>query len=377
MSAFRWDAPLLKFCFVKDHYQRSYARSTMMTALSWIQRESVTLAEKAQALSLSAMRQIDTLSNQRWHFFRKLLNQHDFASREFAVNRAFYKLWELLSPSRDLISHPGCLSLHLAEAPGSFVQVLKMMNPDGHAVAVSKPPCSYAEVVTKGKAIPVFSPTVKTLQGTEFHYVDLLSPQALTVLLGLARDVAPAGFDLVTADGGFDEEERYDEKEVLHYKLILSEVICILCTQKQGGTCVLKVFDTFTMTTVSILHLLCQHYESFSIRKPATSRPTNSERYVICHGFLGTKWDSKVLQALLIPELRNGMLLNLDVPQSFVSHIAEIADKLARDQAEAILHVLNFMRSKDGATFIDKRNFNQTKARTFTTWKEQHGYLHT
>src|SRR6478609_2122918 len=109
---------------------------------------------------LTAMSQIDSLSNHRWHFFRKLLNEYDFESREFAVNRAFYKLWEILKLHPDIIP-PGnnnLNSLHLAEAPGSFVQVVKKMFPYADTVAISKPPSSYAEVVRKGRSIPVFNP---------------------------------------------------------------------------------------------------------------------------------------------------------------------------------------------------------------------------
>lgn len=348
--------------------------ANMERPLQWIWGRPQPLADGARMLIQQATERLDSLSNQRWHFFRKLLNKYDFKSRRLAVNRAFYKLWELLSSCRQQLCKPDCVTLHLAEAPGSFVQVIKTINPSGLAVAVSKPPCSYAEVVRKGRAIPTFSPIVTALPGTHFHYLDLASFPALCALKETVSPMAPEGFDLVTADGGFDEKERYNEKEMLHYKLILGEVLSILQTQRIGGSSVLKVFDTFTVTTLSILSLLCQHYETFEIVKPSTSRPTNSERYVVCHGFRGQKWSLSSLEELMRHEIRDGMVLNIDIPDAFRAYVINIAVKLASEQAAAIDSVLIFMRENEGVAFIDKRVFTEGKRKTFSVWKDRFGY---
>lgn len=341
----------------------------------WRTGTPLTYAKEGRKLALAAMQRIDSLNNQRWHFFRKLLNNFDFNSREIAVNRAFYKLWELLAPYRVRLLDKGCCTLHLAEAPGSFVQVVKHMYPEARVVAVSKPPSSYADVVRKGKAIPVFSPEVIKLPGAAFHYVDLLQSSTIRNLAAAMRkSIAPMGFVLITGDGGFDEEEKYDEKEVLHYKLILGEVICMLLLQKLGGTCILKVFDTFTVTTIHILYLLCRHYDSYEIIKPSTSRPTNSERYIICHGFRGSSVVDHELLSLLDTPIHNGMTLNQIIPDSFCAHIESEADRLARDQARAIDDVLSYMSRNEGNGFIDKRDFALGKQRTFTGWKQRYGY---
>ncbi len=345
-------------------------------SLRWVNGEPRGYAEAGRQLALTAMRRIDTLSNQRWHFFRKLLNNYDFSSREIAVNRAFYKLWELLAPHRAKLLHKGCCTLHLAEAPGSFVQVVKTMCESARVVAVSKPPSSYADVVRKGRAIPIFSPEVTILPGADFHYIDLLRGSTIRNLVNkLREDVAPLGFDLITGDGGFDEEERYDEKEVLHYKLILGEVICMLLLQKLGGSCILKVFDTFTVTTAHILYLLCQHYSSHEIIKPRTSRPTNSERYIVCHGFKGTaKRSPEELLVLMDTPLKNGMILNHTIPDTFCAEVEHVADRLAKDQAHSISNVLEYISRNEGSAFIDKRDFAKGKSKTFAGWKELFGY---
>jgi tRNA G37 N-methylase Trm5 len=45
------------------------------------------------------------------------------------------------------------------------------------------------------------------------------------------------------------------------------------------------VFDIFTETSIHLLYLLSLIYDEMYIYKPKTSRPTNSEKYVICKYF--------------------------------------------------------------------------------------------
>lgn len=326
---------------------------------------------------LTAMSQIDTLSNYKWHFFRKLLNEHDFESREVAVNRAFYKLWEILSRFP-----PSCPSttLHLAEAPGSFVQVIKKKFPRSQSVAISKPPSSYADVVKKGKTIPVFDDAVFKLKNCEFYYTDLLKPVNVAYYTNIFRKhpFYRIGFDLITADGGFDEEERYDAKETLHYNLILGEIVFILLNQKKGGMCILKIFESFTDTTIHLLWLLCSTYENFDIVKPSTSRPTNAERYIVCRGFRGNPYPGQNLQDLMRHDIKKGDVLNIGVEPMFVEKMCRLSQVFAEKQIDAINAVMNFVHEKcngrNGSIYIDKRQYSQQKKRSFQEWKTKYCY---
>jgi cap1 methyltransferase len=53
-----------------------------------------------------------------------------------------------------------------------------------------------------------------------------------------------------------------------------------------GGHFVCKLFDVFTPFSVGLLYLLYVCFERITLHKPLTSRPANSERYVICKGRL-------------------------------------------------------------------------------------------
>ena len=53
----------------------------------------------------------------------------------------------------------------------------------------------------------------------------------------------------------------------------------------------MKIFDIININTVNIIYLLSIFYKNIKIIKPHTSRPNNTERYVICSNFIGIEED--------------------------------------------------------------------------------------
>lgn len=117
------------------------------------------------------------------------------------------------------------------------------------------------------------------------------------------RTNEPDGVDLILGDGGFDIEReaskfeeaerpltpttrsfRYQCQEFLSSRLILCQILVALKVLRTGCTFVCKVFDTVTPISAQLLFLLACSFDSLSIFKPVSSRPANSERYLICQG---------------------------------------------------------------------------------------------
>ena len=69
-------------------------------------------------------------------------------------------------------------------------------------------------------------------------------------------------------------------------KLLFAQIAYAVCIQKKGGTFILKIFDCFMQHTVDLIELLASFYEKVYIVKPQTSRYANSEKYIVCIGFL-------------------------------------------------------------------------------------------
>ena len=99
--------------------------------------------------------------------------------------------------------------------------------------------------------------------------------------------------DLVTADGGF-QIENDNEKEEAHLKLFLAETLTAFKVLNKKGSFILKIYDIFTRPTLELLFLLSSVFKTVEIKKPVSSRPANSERYVVCHGFKGYNTDKYV-----------------------------------------------------------------------------------
>jgi 23S rRNA U2552 (ribose-2'-O)-methylase RlmE/FtsJ len=290
------------------------------------------------------MEQIDNIDNNKWHYYRKLVNVYDFNSRKIAFNRAFYKLWEILHIHDNLL-HNVKNSCHLAEAPGSFVQVMNILLPNCKMIAISRPSSLYSDVLKTSHVIPIFSTKIiSSVPSCKFIYMNLLDNSVLDSFTTQYSN----SFDFITADGGIDDQEQYINKEEIHQDLINSEINAILKTLKIGGNCVLKVFDLFHHNTITILWNLCQHFKSFHLIKPCTSRPTNSEKYLICIDFKKN--------------------ITREMPDYFKNYILDHSRFFANIQIQSINYVLKCIHNK---FFIDKKEMYKKKHDVFIKWKRK------
>ncbi|XP_015110560.1 cap-specific mRNA (nucleoside-2'-O-)-methyltransferase 1 [Diachasma alloeum] len=90
------------------------------------------------------------------------------------------------------------------------------------------------------------------------------------------------GVHFMMADGGFSVEGKENIQEILSKQLYLCQCLVALMIVREGGHFVTKLFDLFTPFSVGLVYLLYRCFEKVSVFKPNTSRPANSERYLIC-----------------------------------------------------------------------------------------------
>ena len=159
--------------------------------------------------------------------------------------------------------------------------------------------------------------------------------------------------DFITADGGFDFSYNFNKQEQLSYNILFCEIVTALSIQKIGGSFVCKFFDMYTEITQSLIYLLFTTYNEVYITKPNTSRSANSEKYLVCKGFLGL--DKHYLKKLyiLVNNLRyinkNNMqvhqLFNYEFPNSFINYINHINTLFYENQIINIKNTLNIIES--------------------------------
>jgi hypothetical protein len=88
--------------------------------------------------------------------------------------------------------------------------------------------------------------------------------------------------DLYTSDIGMEmTHDTFEKQETLEAPLHLGQVVCGLHVLRPGGNLVCKTFMFFSPFSISLLYLMSQCFEEFYITKPETSRPLNSEVYVV------------------------------------------------------------------------------------------------
>jgi len=304
------------------------------------------------------------------------------------ISRAFFKLWEILKIFNVANNKDGMNILHLAEAPGSFVQAAiyyrdkysKKSNKDKHYVI---------SINDKSKGVPSLHKLTKSLTKDHSKRVtihgytssdngDLTNEKILFNLQKKMNDKA----DLITADGGFNwTNENFQEQEAI--RLILAEIIGAVMNQKEGGNFILKIFETFTESTIKLIEILNCFYTNIFIYKPYTSRSSNSEKYLVCEKFKKiseTKRKEYIMKLLNIQkkinlqETINGLYVHDIFPDYKISvnirNFFQILNtKLMIEQMKQINKIITYIKSENyfGDEYHQFKN-NQIQAAQY--WEE-------
>jgi len=126
---------------------------------------------------------------------------------------------------------------------------------------------------------------------------DVMDPNMMAYLL----DEFPGRHtvDLYTSDIGIAlRSDEFSDQEELETPLNLGQIVHGLCLLREGGAMVCKMFEFFTPFNMTLLYVISGMFRQFCITKPATSRPANSEIYVVGKGFLGYEKNAATIHAL-------------------------------------------------------------------------------
>jgi hypothetical protein len=99
--------------------------------------------------------------------------------------------------------------------------------------------------------------------------------------LGRGAQTEGQGVHVVMADGGMDVSANYNAQEIFNKQLLLCQAACALAVLRPGGHFVVKAFDLFTPFSAGLVYVLHRFFAGVSVFKPHTSRPANSERYIV------------------------------------------------------------------------------------------------
>jgi len=206
------------------------------------------------------------------------------------LSRSYFKMIEMLGLVEFFtVKSKNLVSAHICEGPGGFVQHFVEQT-----TAVKIPSAVFAMTLRPTKShIPGWRRSIQFIKKypqiqLEYGVDDtgnILNPANQADFC--TKVYKAGGADLFTADGGFDFSVDYKNQELMAFPLLLASFKMGLNSLKAGGTMIIKLFDIYAQATQDLFLGSATFFESFTLYKPATSRPCNSERYFIGRGFLG------------------------------------------------------------------------------------------
>jgi hypothetical protein len=167
--------------------------------------------------------------------------------------------------------------------------------------------------------------------------------------------------NLVTADGGFDYSGNFNGQEIDSCQIIYSECIIALHVLKTKGSFVCKVFDIFSITMIQIIYIISCYFEETYIYKPDTSRPANSEKYLVCKYFKNNITDeTKKILLNIIEEWNNNdinndnsvFFKNIKISSEFIQKLNEYNEKYMNAQIYYLNNTIELSNNK-----IDKESY--------------------
>ena len=324
-----------------------------------------------------------------WDYVKKYANPYEFVHTKVPghrvaickyqpISRSFFKLYEILDifMFNEYYKNSKITSMHLAEAPGGFIEALHYFC-NKHAIQIKS--SIGLSLYGNDNSIPSWNKNYMKTYNNVFiekgaHNCDLTSSLNFLYLLRKYTQT----YDIITADGGFDFSGDFNNQEILSQPLILAEILHAISFQKYNGCFVLKIFDCFTKLSVEMIYILCSLYEKVYIYKPNTSRLANSEKYVVCKYYKNTENNRELLKQLIPHILENcaniSSLLNFDIPLLFLNKLEEINAILGQQQLETIsntLSISNHSTQKDKLTNLKESNIVKC-----LQWCKKHDFPH-
>ncbi|XP_054541727.1 cap-specific mRNA (nucleoside-2'-O-)-methyltransferase 1 isoform X4 [Pan troglodytes] len=164
---------------------------------------------------------------------------------------------------------------------------------------------------------------------------DITRPENISAFRNFVLDNTDRkGVHFLMADGGFSVEGQENLQEILSKQLLLCQFLMALSIVRTGGHFICKTFDLFTPFSVGLVYLLYCCFERVCLFKPITSRPANSERYVVCKGLkvgIDDVRDYLFAVNIKLNQLRNtDSDVNLVVPLEVIKGDHEFTDYMIR-----------------------------------------------
>lgn len=341
-----------------------------------------------------------------WDEYRKYTNPYEWinsvipgkskcVSKYKPLSRSYFKMIEIMTSFELYVSNNGSAfeskmskmigsipisSFHLAEGPGGFIEALLNVrkNPKDKYIGMTILDDKHDTNIPAWKKSEYFlrnNPNV-TIENGATGTGDILCMENFKYCVGKYG----SSMDLITADGGFDFSNDFNNQESNITKLLFGQICYAVCLQKQKGHFILKIFDCFMKHTVDLLYILSAFYEEVYITKPNTSRYANSEKYIVCKNFIFTNNQgflekfTKCFESLLVCTDNINGFLSCPISNNFINKIEEYNAIFGQQQLDNIYQTIMLI---DNTHKNDKiENYTRTNIQKCVNWCINHNVPH-
>jgi 23S rRNA U2552 (ribose-2'-O)-methylase RlmE/FtsJ len=310
-----------------------------------------------------------------WDIFKKYTNPYEYIhtqlpfkrkciSKYKPISRSYFKMIEIIHLFELNFDSRPIQSFHLAEGPGGFIEALAGLRR-----------CQYDKYVgmtilddNNDPNIPGWKKTDAFLRQNKNVFIETGADKTGNILsldnYIYCREKYGSTMDFITADGGFDFSLDFNSQEIIIAKLLFAQIVYAVSMQKKGGSFVLKIFDTFMQHSIDLLYILSSFYDKVYIIKPHTSRYANSEKYIVCKGFISMPFElfapfiQRAFEKMLLSTNSNTeffihRFLNAPVSSLFQTKLEEYNAIFGQQQVENIHYTITLIDNKHKQDKID------------------------
>ena len=332
-------------------------------------------------------RAIDTRYIKKWNFITydidnyKSLGDHitkkytPFENRDIKASNAFLKIYEILFNMNLFDDKLEQLkSFHFCEAPGMFIigmnhyiktkTNIKKWEWYGNSLSDD-----FEKTALGDKVGLIKKYKDKWLIGPKKNG-DIRNLDNITYFKSVLGEV-----DFITSDCGICiDDSKLNLQENLTAETDFAQFYNMVNLLKVGGSGIIKMFIPLRLpSNVCLIYTLTKLFKDVYIIKPITSRPNNSEVYIVGKKFRGI--DKELLDDLrkLLEGGNFDPYLNwLDyIPSSFMEQLEDYIVDITRQQISYLLNIFHFYDNNGEYSKI-KGNMKKIKDITNQTWCDNH-----
>ena len=330
---------------------------------------------------------------QEWDTFKRYTNPYEYihtivpfkkkcVSKYSPLSRSYFKMIEMINTFNMQFDSKPIRTFHLAEGPGGFIEAIVKIRNCKHD--------SYTGMTIidndNDPNIPGWKKSENFLKQNKNIFIETGADSTGNILslqnFEHCKNKYESSMDLITADGGFDFSIDFNKQEINIANLLFAQMCYALVMQKFGGTYILKLFDCFMPHSIDILYILSSFYEKVYIIKPYTSRYANSEKYIVCKGFIfnscqqfyNVLYNAFEKMMNVSSSIYISRFLKIHIPLYFLSKIDEYNAVFGQQQIENIYYTITLIDNKHKHDKIETLIRNNVLKCQF--WCAKHKIIH-